>query len=113
MNKDELEAFAREAAKGIKTQKDLAEFSNILTKVTVEAVLGAELDDHLGYSKHDSSTTGNTRNGYTSKRLKTEDGEFIVDTPRDRAGEFEPQLIKKHQIRFASMDDKILQSRGR
>jgi len=108
MNKDELEAFAREAAKGIKTQKDLAEFSKILTKVTVEAALGAELDDHLGYAKHDSSTTGNTRNGYTSKRLKTEDGEFILDTPRDRAGEFEPQLIKKHQTRFTSMDDKIL-----
>ncbi len=108
MNKDELEAFAREAAKGIKTQKDLAEFSKILTKVTVEAALGAELDDHLGYAKHDSSTTGNTRNGYTSKRLKTEDGEFILDTPRDRSGEFEPQLIKKHQTRFTSMDDKIL-----
>ena len=108
MNKDKLEAFAREAAKGIKTQKDLAEFSKILTKVTVEAALGAEMDEHLGYCKHDSSTTGNTRNGYTSKRLKTEDGEFTLDTPRDRAGEFEPQLIKKHQTRFTSMDDKIL-----
>lgn len=108
MNKDELEAFAREAAKGIKTQKDLAEFSKILTKVTVEAALGAELDDHLGYSKYDSSPSGNSRNGYTSKRLKTEDGEFILDTPRDRTGEFEPQLVKKHQTRFKSMDDKIL-----
>lgn len=52
MNKKELEAFAREAAKGLKTEKDLNEFSQMLTKVTVEAALNAELDDHLGYDKH-------------------------------------------------------------
>jgi len=108
MNKKELEAFAREAAKGIKTEKDLSDFSQMLTKVTIETALGAELDEHLGYDKHQPSSTDNSRNGYSSKRLITEDGSFSVDIPRDRAGNFEPRLVKKHQTRFASMDDKIL-----
>ena len=49
----------------------------------------------------------NSRNGYSSKTLITEDGSFEVDIPRDRTGDFEPQLVKKHQTRFTSMDDKI------
>lgn len=108
MNKEELEAFAREAAKGLKTEKDLNEFSQMLTKVAVEAALNAELDDHLGYSKHETSSTDNSRNGFTSKTLRTEDGQFELNTPRDRHGSFEPQLVKKRQTRFTSMDDKIL-----
>ena len=108
MNKEELEAFAREAAKGLKTEKDLNEFSQMLTKVAVEAALNAELDDHLGYSKHETSDANNSRNGSTSKTLRTEDGQFELNTPRDRHGSFEPQLVKKRQTRFTSMDDKIL-----
>jgi len=108
MNKTELEAFAREAAKSIKTEKDLNNFSQILTKITVEAALNVELDDHLGYSKHEPSSSENSRNGSTRKTLRTEDGQFEIDTPRDRNGSFEPQLVKKQQTRFTSMDDKIL-----
>ncbi len=107
MDKKALEAFAREAAKGIKTEKDLSDFSQMLTKITVETALGAELNDHLGYDKHQPSSTNNSRNGYSSKTLITEDGSFEVDIPRDRAGDFEPQLVKKHQTRFTSMDEKI------
>lgn len=56
MNKKELEAFAKEAAKSFKTEKDLSDFSRMLKKVTIEAALNAELDDHLGYDKHQSNT---------------------------------------------------------
>jgi len=108
MNKEQLEAFAREAAKTIKTESDLNDFRRMLTKVTVETALNAELDDHLGYSKHQPSDAENSRNGYTSKLLKTEDGQFDISTPRDRNGSFEPKLVKKQQTRFTSMDDKIL-----
>lgn len=108
MNKKDLEAFAREAAKHMKTEKDLSDFSQMLTKITVEAALNGELDTHLGYDKNQKSSTANSRNGYTTKTLKTEDGEFELKTPRDREGSFEPQLVKKHQTRFTSMDDKIL-----
>lgn len=108
MNRQELEAFAREAAKGIKTEKDLADFSQTLTKITVEAALNAELATHLGYEKHQPSQTGNSRNGFSSKRLQTEEGQFIIDIPRDRNSDFEPQLVKKSQTRFTTMNDKIL-----
>ena len=80
----------------------------MLTKITVEAALNAELDDHLGYSKHKPSHSENTRNGFSSKTLKTEAGQFEIDTPRDRNGSFEPKLVQKQQTRFTSMDDKIL-----
>ena len=107
MNRKALEAFAREAAKSIKTEKDLNAFSQMLTKITVETALNAELDDHLGYDKHQQSDSENSRNGSSSKTLITEDGEIEVDVPRDRDSCFEPQLVKKHQRRFTSMDDKI------
>ena len=108
MNTKELEAFAKEAAKSIKTPQDLNDFSRMLKKITVEAALNAEMDEHLGYEKHAKSVVKNNRNGITTKRIKTEDGEFDLDTPRDRDGSFEPKLVKKNQSRFTSMDEKIL-----
>ena len=66
------------------------------------------LEEHLGYRKHEPSDSDNTRNGYTRKTLRTEDGQFELDTPRDRLANFEPQLVKKNQSRFTSINDKIL-----
>ena len=108
MNKEELHALAKLAAKNLKTEQDLNEFSEMLTKVTVEAALNAELDDHLGYSKHEKADTDNSRNGFSSKTLQTKEGQFELNTPRDRDGSFEPELVKKNQRRFTLMDDKIL-----
>lgn len=93
MNKKELEAFAKEAAKTIKSPQDLTEFSQMLKKVAVEAALNAEMDDHLGYDKHEQSGTSNSRNGFSSKTVKTEEGTFELSTPRDRDGSFEPKCI--------------------
>lgn len=104
MAEKSLQDLLQEAGKSIKTEADLNEFRAMLTKVTVEAALNAEMDDHLDQPA--SST--NSRNGYSRKRLQTEDGEFELATPRDRSGDFEPQLVKKHQRRFTTMDDKIL-----
>lgn len=108
MNPKDLEAFAKETAKGIKTEKDLDDFRKMLTKVAVEAALNAELDDHLGYEKHGQSDSSNSRNGGGRKCLKADAGQIDIDTPRDRDGSFDPQLVKKRQTRFTSMDDKIL-----
>jgi len=108
MNKKELEAFAREAARSIKSQADLEDFRKMLTKVTIETALNVELDEHLGYEKNNEQTIGNTRNGYSQKTVITDDGQFPIDVPRDRQASFEPKLIRKHQTRFQSMDDKIL-----
>ena len=108
VDKKELEAIAQAAAKNIKTEADLNELRQMLTKITVEAALNAEMDDHLGFDKHAQSDSDNSRNGYSSKTLQTEDGQFELATPRDRMGSFEPRLVKKHQRRFTSMDDKVL-----
>ena len=59
MNKKDIEAFAKEAAKNIKTPEDLNQFSQMLKKITVEAALNAEMDEHLGYEKHHKSTSAN------------------------------------------------------
>lgn len=114
MNRKELEAFAREVATTLKTEKDLSDFSKMLKTITVEAALNGEMVDHLGYDKHQSSSNKNSRNGYSSKTLISEEGPFQVAVPRDRDSSFEPQLVKKHQTRFTAMDDKIhcLYARG-
>lgn len=81
-----------------------------LTKALVERALEAELTDHLGYAKHDPVThpSGNTRNGKSKKTLKGDFGELPIDIPRDRQGHFEPQLVPKHQTRWAGFNDKII-----
>jgi len=81
-----------------------------LTKLLVEKALDAELTEHLGHDRHESvaNPTGNTRNGKSKKTLKGEFGELPIDIPRDRHGSFEPQLIPKHQTRWAGFDDKII-----
>ncbi len=108
MKIEELQKIAKVAAKHLKTEQDLNEFSAMLTKISVEAALNAELDAHLGYDKHEKTNTSNSRNGFTSKTLQTKDGQFELTTPRDREGSFEPELVKKNQRRFTLMDDKIL-----
>jgi putative transposase len=68
------------------------------------------MKQHLGYAKNDPAghNSGNSRNGATRKTLKGDFGELEVETPRDRKGEFEPQIVKKNQTRWTGFDDKIL-----
>jgi putative transposase len=81
-----------------------------LTKALIERAMSAELTHHLGYEKHDPAgyNSGNSRNGTSAKTVKGEFGEIEVETPRDRNGSFEPQILPKHQTRFEGFDDKIL-----
>ena len=94
----------------VKNQDDLADLSRQLLKAAVERVMAAELEDHLGYSKHspEGRNTGNSRNGHTKKTLKGDFGELEIATPRDRNGEFEPQLIEKGKTRINKLDQQIL-----
>lgn len=109
MEHAQLQALAKELAKNLKTEADLKQLSQALLKITVEAALNAELDDHLGYDKHAKTPeVGNSRNGHMVKTLKSDQGEVEIQTPRDRDGSFTPQLVKKNQTRFTKMDDQIL-----
>jgi putative transposase len=110
MDQKKLQAMAKELAKGIKTPEDLGKLSAHLTKLTVEAALTGELDHYLGYGKHDPEGhgSGNSRNGYSTKKLIGNHGEIEINSPRDRNSEFEPTLIKKGQSRITGMDEQIL-----
>jgi putative transposase len=76
----------------------------------VERMLNGELTTELGYEKNDpaGNNSGNSRNGYTEKRLKCNDGDLPIKVPRDRNGDYEPKIIPKNQTRFDDMDDKII-----
>lgn len=110
MNQDKMKALAAELAKDLKTPEDLSAFTAQLTKITVEAALNAEMESHLGYARHDPAghDSGNNRNGYTSKILKGDHGEIVLDTPRDRNATFTPQMVRKGQTRITGMDDQII-----
>ena len=105
-----LQSMAEELAKDIKSESDLSDLSAQLLKLTVEAALKAEQTAHLGYEKHDPEGhhSGNSRNGHSEKTLKSRHGVVTIETPRDRNGTFEPQLVKKGQTRLTQFDDQIL-----
>src|SRR5579863_1453691 len=94
-----------ELIKGYQKPEDIIGENGLLkqlTKALLERAMKAELTHHLGYEKHDPAGyhSGNSRNGATAKTVKGEFGEMQVETPRDRNGSFEPQILKKHQTRF-------------
>lgn len=95
--------------KQFKSKEDFQSFFSELYKQGVEEMLKAELDEHLGYEKHskDGHNTGNSRNGFYTKKVKTESlGDLILNIPRDRNSEFSPQLIPKG----SRMSDKLEES---
>ncbi|HNX90220.1 MAG TPA: IS256 family transposase [Paludibacteraceae bacterium] len=95
---------------GIKDMNDVHEFVKMLTAETIQAALDAELENELGYSKYDykNKQTENSRNGYSTKTVQGSMGEVELQIPRDRQGEFEPQIVKKHQTDVSGIEDKII-----
>jgi putative transposase len=81
-----------------------------LTKRFLEAALDAEMDEHLGYGKHDTigRNGGNSRNGRRSKTLLTEVGPVPIEVPRDRDGTFTPAIVAKRQRRLGGIDDLVI-----
>lgn len=111
-----LEVFARQAAERLKSGEELSGKDGILApliKQIIEASVEGELDAHLASEKEQGHA--NRRNGKVSKRLRTEYGPVEMETSRDRASTFEPELVKKRQVSLGKgLDDKILSmySRG-
>ncbi len=98
---------------GVRSEEEIVGPGGVLAQLTkrlVERAMAAELTEHLGYEPHQGPPggTGNARNGSTPKTLATEQGPVRIETPRDRKGSFEPQIIRKGQRRFQGFDDKIL-----
>ncbi|MFM8424711.1 MAG: IS256 family transposase [Chloroflexota bacterium] len=95
---------------GRKTPGEIEDLLKDLRKAFIESALGGELSHALGYEKHqpEGRNSGNSRNGSSRKRIKTEDSEIEIQVPRDRNGEFEPRLIGKHKRRWDGFDETIL-----
>ena len=81
-----------------------------LTKIVLESALDGEITDHLGYDKHEAAgaNSGNSRNGSRSKTVLTDVGPVQIDVPRDRAGSFEPAIVRKRQRRLSGVEDLVL-----
>ena len=81
-----------------------------LTKMVVEGALEGELDDHLGYGKHDPEGRdgGNSRNGHRAKTVLTETGPVEITVPRDRDSSFEPKIVAKRQRRLTGVDEMVI-----
>ncbi len=95
----------------ISSMNDIQELFKKTIAEFMENGLDAELDEELGYTKYDykSKNTNNSRNGHSTKTLKTSFGEVEVDVPRERKGEFEPVLMKKNQTSVSQdIKEKIL-----
>jgi len=94
----------------IKSTDDIKTAMADMLGSTLQGMLEGELEEDLGYSKYDYSSkdTDNSRNGYSPKTLRSEFGEVEIDVPRDRNGEFEPQIIKKNQTDIKGLDEQII-----
>ena len=81
-----------------------------LTKRVAERALEAEMEEHLGYEKHEAKgkNTGNSRNGKTSKSVRSVHGDIDIEVPRDRNSTFEPKLVKKHDKQLNGFDDRVI-----
>ena len=102
-----------ELLKDGKTPEDLLGNNGVLkqlTKELMERMLEAEMTDHLGYDKHapEGRGSGNSRHGTSAKTIQGDHGEVPLEVPRDRTGEFEPQVIPKGQRRLPGFDEKVI-----
>lgn len=106
--KQQLRAFIKE--NNLVTARDAQNALKDLFAETLQEMLEAEMDTHLGYEKHDAKTktTQNSRNGKSKKRVTSEYGEQEIAVPRDRSGEFEPLVVKKHQSNVTGIEDQIV-----
>jgi putative transposase len=96
-----------------KTMEDLTGSKGLIQRLLgpmIEKMLEAEAQEHLGYVKHDPKgyKSGNSRNGSSKKTVFSSHGSLDIKVPRDRNGDFEPQLVKKRQTDISSLDNKII-----
>jgi Transposase and inactivated derivatives len=103
-------SLAKELAKDCRTVEDIQEKLKDIFKNTLQEVFEAEMDEHLGYEKNDpaGNNSGNSRNGYSKKNIKTRFGKTELEIPRDRNGEYDPQIIKKYDTTSNQLEDQII-----
>jgi transposase-like protein len=100
----------KELARECHSVEDVQDMLKNLFKDTLQEIFEAEIDEHLGYPKHSNrgDNSGNSRNGYSKKTLKTRFGETEISIPRDRQGDFKPRIIKKYETTSNQLEDQII-----
>ena len=96
--------------------KDIIQLNASIKKMMgamIEEMLEVERDDYLGYPKHErkeetEKLSGNLRNGYSPKTVRSSQGNIKLDIPRDRDGQFQPELVRRHQNDISQIEDKII-----
>ena len=96
--------------RGIKDLKGVQDLVKELISGLIQECMDAELEDELGYSKYDykNKQGSNSRNGSYSKTVSSSQGPVELKVPRDREGEYEPEIVKKGQMDISAIEDKIL-----
>ena len=102
--------LAQELAKECKSVEEVHDLLKELFRGTLEEILEVEMEEHLGYEKHSvaGNNSGNSRNGYSKKTIKTKMGETELSIPRDRNGKFEPKIIRKYETTANEVEDQIV-----
>lgn len=114
-------AIAKEQLRQIITENNISSVSDMYAlfkdsfKDMLQELLEAEMDSSIGYAKNEKDTTDseNKRNGYSTKTVKSQFGEFPLEIPRDRNGEFEPQIVPKYQRDISGIEEKVISLYGR
>ena len=92
----------------IKSADDIQDALKDLLGGTIQSMMEAELDNHLGYETYERSDNSNARNGHKPKKIRSKYGEMSVGVPQDRESSFEPQIVKKRQKDISHIEDKIV-----
>ena len=92
----------------IQSAKDIQAALKDLLGGTIQSMLEAELDEHLGYEKYEHAFSGNSRNGSKPKTLRSQYGEIPISVPQDRNSEFEPKIVPKHKKDISDIENKII-----
>ncbi len=111
MMREFMQSYLKENDVKIKDGTDVNSIMRDMMSVILEGALDEELEQELGYSKYDyrNKSTDNSRNGHSQKMMHTSYGDMQIDVPRDRNGDFEPQIIKKYQNTITQdMEEKII-----
>ena len=91
-----------------KDAQDIQDMLKDLLGETLQGMLEAEMDDHLGYEKSQRSDSDDYRNGYKTKRVNSSYGTMEIEVPQDRRSSFEPKVVQKRQKDISDIDSKII-----
>ena len=103
-----LTEVKRNLIAGLLSEYDIQAALKDLLGSTIQEMMEAEMDEHLGYDKYERSAVSNYRNGTKTKHVRSKYGEFDIDVPQDRQSTFEPKIVQKRQKDISAIDDKII-----